>query len=439
MKRERLFQLLQAILDIAIVYFSYFLWFRLGIVLGFPYEARNFLSLKAFVPYIVIVYLVLFLFYRLYDVSKVDFYENFLGIAFSTFFVFLLGFAIPFFIRAFSVPRTVIVYSFLIQILLLTLFHLLVRKIFFSLRGNINILLISRSPDTLKHYLETAMGKRVNIDCTTLHLEGLIGFLKNKSGKFDLFVLDDSIDLEEKEEIIKFFAYLGKPLYLVPRFYELVLLNPDVHILGDLTLFEINLTTISQLEKIIIRILDIFISLVALVMFSPVFLFVSLAILRKDGRPIFYLQKRVGENGKIFETIKFRTMIKDAEKFTGAVLSSENDSRITDVGRFLRKTGLDEIPQFINVLKGEMSVVGPRPERPEIFEKIKEETKEFDLRLKIKPGITGFAQLYGKYNTSFDLKLKMDLLYAKQRNAILTYIYVVINTIKLFLSPYKRE
>jgi lipopolysaccharide/colanic/teichoic acid biosynthesis glycosyltransferase len=120
-------------------------------------------------------------------------------------------------------------------------------------------------------------------------------------------------------------------------------------------------------------------------------------------------------------------------------LSSEDDPRITKIGKFLRKTGLDEMPQFINVLKGELSIVGPRPERPELMKKIQEDIPNFDIRLKVKPGITGFAQLHGKYDTLSDNKLKMDLLYAKQKNAILTDIYVMFNTVKLFLLPKKRK
>jgi exopolysaccharide biosynthesis polyprenyl glycosylphosphotransferase len=263
--------------------------------------------------------------------------------------------------------------------------------------------------------------------------------VENALKNFDLFIVDDSFTVEEKSELLKFFAYRDKPVYLVPGVYELMLLNPRTHFVNDLTLFEINLVNISGVEKIVKRAMDIIVSLVALIIFSPVILVVSLGIIFDSGRPVFFLQDRVGVNGKVFKTIKFRTMIKDAEKYTGPVLSSEDDPRITKIGKFLRKTGLDEVPQFINVLKGDLSVVGPRPERPELMEKIKEDTPNFDMRLKVKPGITGFAQLQGKYDTPFDKKLEMDLLYVKEKNTILTDIYVMFNTVKLFLSPKKRK
>jgi len=132
-------------------------------------------------------------------------------------------------------------------------------------------------------------------------------------------------------------------------------------------------------------------------------------------------------------------MIKDADKYTGLVLAYENDPRITKVGKFLRKIGLDEIPQFINVLKGDLSVVGPRPEPPEVIGKIKGDIPQFDMRLKIKPGITGFAQLNGKYDTPLDKKLKMDLVYIKQKNLIIKDICVMLNTVKLFFLSKKRK
>jgi lipopolysaccharide/colanic/teichoic acid biosynthesis glycosyltransferase len=206
-----------------------------------------------------------------------------------------------------------------------------------------------------------------------------------------------------------------------------------------LTLFEINLVNISGVERIVKRVIDIFVSLIALTVFSPVIIIVSLSIILDSGRPVFFLQDRVGVNGKTFKTIKFRTMIKDADKYTGLVLAYENDPRITKVGKFLRKIGLDEIPQFINVLKGDLSVVGPRPEPPEVIGKIKGDIPQFDMRLKIKPGITGFAQLNGKYDTPLDKKLKMDLLYVKQKCLILKDIYVMFNTVKLFFLSKKRK
>lgn len=442
MTKRKLFNFLQLLFDLLLTYFSYFIWIYLKSFFGRPYTSANIASVKAFVPYVIIAYLLLFFIYRLYEVGGVDFYETFLGIFFSSFIVFILGFALSFFLRAFSVPRTVIIYSFIIQIILLALSHFVVNKVYIKVSPPLKVLVLSKDEKEAKavsEYLKGLRAGKTNVQITLIEGNNFLKKVEDALKNFDLFVIDDTFNVEEKFEMLKFFAYRDKPVYLVPGVYELLLLNPQTHIVNDLTLFEINLVNISGVERIVKRAIDIIVSFVALIIFSPVILIVSLSIIFDSGRPVFFLQERAGVNGKVFKTIKFRTMIKDAEKYTGPVLSSENDPRITKVGKFLRKTGLDEIPQFINVLKGDLSVVGPRPERPELMEKIGEDTPNFDMRLKVKPGITGFAQLHGKYDTPFDDKLKMDLLYAKQRNVILTDIYVMFNTVKLFLLPKKRK
>ena len=442
MNKRKLFTFLQMILDLFVIYLSYFICIYIKNFFGKPYSSINITSIKAFIPYVIIAYLLLFFIYRLYEVSTIDFYETFLGIFFSTLIIFILGFALPFFLRAFAVPRTVIIYSFIIQFILLVLLHSIVNKIYIKIMPHSKVLLLSkddRGAKAVSEYLKGLRAGKTNVQIMLIEGNNFVKKVEDALKNFDLFVIDDTFIVEEKFELLKFFAYRNKPVYLVPGVYELLLLNPRTHFVNDLTLFEINLVNISGVERIVKRAIDIIVSLVALIVFSPVMLIVFLSIILDSGRPIFFLQERAGVNGKSFKTIKFRTMIKDAEKYTGPVLSSEDDSRITKIGKFLRKTGLDEILQFINVLKGDLSVVGPRPERPELMEKTKEDTPNFDMRLKVKPGITGFAQLHGKYDTPSDDKLKMDLLYAKQKNAILTDIYVMFNTVKLFLLPKKRK
>lgn len=140
---------------------------------------------------------------------------------------------------------------------------------------------------------------------------------------------------------------------------------------------------------------------------------IPLAIKLDDGGPVFYLQTRLGQNGKRFKIIKFRSMIQDAEHHTGPVWAVKGDRRITRVGRILRKTHLDEMPQIINVIKGDLSLVGPRPERPVLAEQFSLQVAGFSQRLRVKPGITGLAQVRGKYSTLPCNKLKYDKLYIK--------------------------
>jgi lipopolysaccharide/colanic/teichoic acid biosynthesis glycosyltransferase len=152
---------------------------------------------------------------------------------------------------------------------------------------------------------------------------------------------------------------------------------------------------------------------------SPLWLIFSIAIWLEDRGPIFYLQERVGRDGKIFKAIKFRSMIPDAEKHSGAVWATENDPRVTKVGRILRATAMDELPQLINILKGDMSFVGPRSERPELVEKFAQRIKNYHKRFLVRPGLTGIAQVYGRYDTPPEHKLKYDLLYIKNQSFLL--------------------
>ena len=165
--------------------------------------------------------------------------------------------------------------------------------------------------------------------------------------------------------------------------------------------------------------LDILVSAVALLASTPFWLAIGLAILLEDGWPILYLQARVGRGGRIFRACKFRSMIKNAEARSGPVLAGENDPRITRVGRLLRKAALDEIPQLLNIFKGDMSWVGPRPERPEFVRRFLAEIPEYGLRHTIRPGLTGLAQVYGRYHTMPADKLRYDLYYLERRTLLM--------------------
>ena len=194
-----------------------------------------------------------------------------------------------------------------------------------------------------------------------------------------------------------------------------------------------------QIEQLAIkRAMDIVFSAIGLVMTSPFFLIIAILIKFTDGGPIFYRQVRLTKNGKEFTICKFRTMIQNAEKYTGARLASENDDRIFPVGKFLRRTRLDELPQLWNILKGDMSLVGPRPERPELAQEIEKEIPEFRYRLKVKAGLTGYAQIYGKYNTTFYDKLKLDLTYICNYSLLLD-LKLIIMTPKILAMKESAE
>jgi len=182
------------------------------------------------------------------------------------------------------------------------------------------------------------------------------------------------------------------------------------------------------------RLFDICLSLLGLIGSLPLWILFGLLILFEDGLPVFYLQERVGKDGKIFRGIKFRSMIKDAEKDTGPVQAVENDPRVTRVGRILRATAMDELPQLVNILKGDMSFVGPRALRPKEKE-VRGNPEETDItgfpgyheRLKVRPGLTGMAQVYLPGEALRSEKFKYDLMYIKNRSFLLDLKLIMLS------------
>ena len=165
---------------------------------------------------------------------------------------------------------------------------------------------------------------------------------------------------------------------------------------------------------------------------------VAIAIKIEDGGPVFYKQKRVTINGRIFEILKFRSMIKDAEKDGESRPATDHDPRITKVGAVIRALRIDELPQILNILKGDMSIVGPRPERVEHMDQYGKDIPEFDFRLKVKGGLTGYAQIYGKYNTSPYDKLRLDMMYIENYSLMLD-LKLVLTTLRILLKKESTE
>ena len=184
--------------------------------------------------------------------------------------------------------------------------------------------------------------------------------------------------------------------------------------------------------------MDIVLSGLSLIILSPVFLITAIAIKLEDRGPVFFRQERCTLYGRVFSILKFRSMIVGAEKAGVSVPATEKDPRITKVGAFIRATRIDELPQLINILKGDMSIVGPRPERVEHVEKYSREIPEFSYRLMVKGGLTGYAQVYGKYNTTAYDKLKLDLMYI-QNYSLLLDIELILKTIKILFTKESTE
>lgn len=229
-----------------------------------------------------------------------------------------------------------------------------------------------------------------------------------------------------------------KRLYLLPALEDIMVHLAHDILIGDSSVLLLKNRGLTPEQRLMKRAVDIVLSLLGLLLLSPLFVLSAAAVKLEDGGPVFYKQKRLTLGGKLFTIVKFRSMAVDAEKYGGARLAGKNDARVTRVGKLLRALRLDELPQLWNVLKGDMSVVGPRPERPELFEKICEQFPQFRYRLKVKAGLTGYAQIYGKYSTTFEDKVKMDLIYIEHCSLLLD-LKLIFSTLKALLSRASAE
>lgn len=255
--------------------------------------------------------------------------------------------------------------------------------------------------------------------------------------KYDAVVIND-VQAQMRNDILKFCYGHELRTYVIPKVSDLIIRESSPVTALDTPMLVVDGNGLSIEQRFLKRAMDIIISLVGTIVASPIMAIVAIAIKCEDGGPVFFKQKRVTLGGREFNTLKFRSMIVNAEKETGAVLASENDSRITKVGRFIRATRLDEIPQLLNILKGDMSVVGPRPERKVFIEEYCKEMPEFAYRTKVKAGLTGYAQIYGKYNTSPYDKLRLDMMYISNYSLLLD-IKLILTTVRVLFSKESTE
>ena len=254
---------------------------------------------------------------------------------------------------------------------------------------------------------------------------------------YSTVVLGD-IPPETRQELIGYCFRTGRNVVVLPDMTDILINSAAPLILEDALAYDLNTQGMDPAFRMGKRCFDILAAALGLVILSPIMLITAAAVKLQDGGPVFYRQVRLTEGGKKFKLTKFRSMIVNAESATGAVLAGKEDARITKVGNFIRAMRIDELPQLWNILKGDMSLVGPRPERPEFYEIICDEYPEFDYRLKVKAGLTGYAQLYGKYNTTFADKARLDMYYIQHANFVLD-LQLILYTIKIIFIRESTE
>ncbi|MFT3952808.1 MAG: sugar transferase [Oscillospiraceae bacterium] len=273
--------------------------------------------------------------------------------------------------------------------------------------------------------------------CSSVSIEEGIDAVKAKITEYEAVIICD-VPAHVRNLILKFTFARSIRTYIDPKLSDIIIRGADDFHMFDTPLMLSRNQGLAFEQKFLKRATDILLSAVMLLILSPVLVIFAAIIKLYDRGPVFYSQERLTLDSARFHVLKFRSMIVNAEKDGVARLASRGDSRITPVGKFIRKTRIDELPQLINILRGEMSFVGPRPERPEIADKYEEIIPEFRFRLKVKAGLTGYAQVMGKYNTTPYDKLKLDLMYIEKQSLFLD-LKIMLMTLRTVFVPDATE
>ncbi|MDR1089866.1 MAG: exopolysaccharide biosynthesis polyprenyl glycosylphosphotransferase [Prevotella sp.] len=395
----------------------------------------NYYAFRAVLPYMLIGY---FIISQIFELDKPKDFTLF-GIGYTVVLTILsllfITMAISFLSREFAYPRSILLTAAVLQVIFISFWHLFASSMYFRLHKGRSVLVIGHEKSqALAFKLLESNGMWANIKhvCTPDH-PCLYDFINECEVTF----LTEDIEEEMKQQIIFYSIENNRTVFYQPKNSEILQFNSNFYQIDDSPVLDVRTLNLAQSNLALKRFIDLLLGGIALFVFFIPFVFVYLA-LKIRGGTAFYVQERVTRNNKVFKMYKFRTMIENAEALSGPVLAQETDKRITKFGRFLRATRLDEIPQIYNILIGEMSIVGPRPERPFFVEQFIEEIPEYNLRHRVKAGLTGLAQVQGKYNTSTRDKLKYDLLYINGYSLALD-IKLIMQTLNILLRKRSTE
>ena len=359
------------------------------------------------------------------------------SVFFATLLIPIFSMALTFWERRFAFPRSVLVLSFLLQLLLISAFRLSIRYVHRQALGRRPVLIVGADEQSAlvlaNAFLESA--------CEWYWIAGFLPahrleLLESRLRGVDAVLLTQQ--LADKGTVMARCAKLGKEALVIPSIFELSMLNAEIHQVDDTLILCARPPHLDPFKVTAKRFLDFVGAFVFGLAMSPVLLTLYVLIPFTSRGPAIFKQERVAKNGKRYMIYKFRTMVNDAESGTGPVLACDADPRVTKLGKFLRATRLDELPQLYNVFIGEMSLVGPRPEREFFVSKFCKEIPNYDFRFVVKPGITGLAQILGGYSTTAEKKLQFDLMYTCNYSVLLD-LRILVQTVRIVLKGDLRK
>lgn len=393
------------------------------------------------------VFLIIFFnIYGLFSLVRKRLSEIFLNLIVAILNIYIAALAVTFFLRDFEYSRMVIIYSAVFGFIFLALWQYVMHKIEVKHLPHLKIFAAADKKEQVKlknkirktYGLEESSLKFISMDNTSNNINIDEKDAISQIEISDIVIIGESLPLEVKEHILRIANEKKKMIILVPTLYEISCSKMYLWQIDDLPTQRVSRMLLTLEQRILKRALDIVVAATSLILLSPIMLITAIIVKLDSPGQIIYSQVRVGRFGKQFKVHKFRSMKQDAEAKTGPVLAGENDPRITKFGHFMRATRLDELPQLFNVLKGEMSIVGPRPERPFFVEQFIKEKPEYAYRHNVKPGITGLAQIAGKYNTSAYDKLVYDLIYI-QNVSVIYDLTLMLQTLKVLITKESTE
>ena len=381
--------------------------------------------------------------YGLFSLLRKRLTEIFLNLIVAVTNIFIAAMAVTFFMREFEYSRFVIIYSAVFGFILLMLWQYVMHKIEVKHLPIPTVFIAAGRDEQQK--LQTKIRKTYGLEKSTLKFANADEENKLNEDETkkqiecsDIVLIGESLPVDQKEHIFRLANEKMKMIILVPTLYEISCSKMYLWQIDDLPTQRVSRMLLTLEQRALKRTLDIVVATIGIVILWPVMLITAVIVKLDSPGPAIYSQVRVGRFGKEFKVHKFRSMRQDAEAKTGPVLAGENDPRITKFGHFMRATRLDELPQLFNVLKGEMSIVGPRPERPFFVEQFIKEKPEYAYRHNVKPGITGLAQIAGKYNTTAYDKLVYDLIYI-QNVSVIYDLTLMLQTLKVLITKESTE